>query len=338
MMIRRGGEGSQGVARSLAAWTAALVLAGGISCAEPVKEEISGPTTVSGEVSSAAGGPVAGVVLLEKGRLYGKGFRYGGLIDEEGRFSIALEEGGSYGIHVYATKHVYFPLGVEVEEGRDNHYTFSLPPNPAVAEAPVISKVVFEEQKDATVIRLTVEDPNGNLSHQVLGLNAATQEGLRLLPPKFVFPWTKTYPNGEYTLRYQSGAAPVDPKQWYFIAADNRCYTSNVMRHPFTASDFILAHSPSRRGGVGRRGEEPIDGEEIFRDTCTMCHYGDSRKTKVGPGLKGIFSRETSPVQGFPVTEDNIRTQIMNGGKDMPPYDFLSSDKVEALIAYLKTI
>ena len=44
-------------------------------------------TVISGTVRAADGGFVSGVVLIEEGRLYGKKFRYGGLI-EDGSFSV----------------------------------------------------------------------------------------------------------------------------------------------------------------------------------------------------------------------------------------------------------
>ena len=308
----------------------------------------NGGTWISGQVTAADDGkPVAGAILVERGRLYGKNFRYGDRIGEDGRFSVKVEGGGDYGIHLYASGYIYFPLGIRVEEGMDNHGTYKLPPNPAAGDAPVISNVRFRDSGRELVISLSVSDPNRNLSHQVLAFNVATRKGFRMKPPRVVFPWTKNYPDGVYTLRYSPpgdvSGGDLAPENWYFVAADNRCYNSPVMKYPFTAGSLVVAKTAAESLIPGQ-GREPVveerftSGEGVFNDNCTMCHYRDSTKTKVGPGLKGIFSRKTSPVAGFPVTEDNIRKQITRGGENMPPYGYLSEPEVEAVIEYLKTL
>ena len=304
-------------------------------------------TTVSGRISTANGGPVFGAVLLEKGRLYGKNFRFGGIADKEGKFKITVDGPGSYGIHVYATGHIYFPLSIELQGGQDNYFEFSLPPNPAVERAPIISDVRFEESSGTAIITLMVSDPDHNLSHQVLALNAATGEAFRMKPPGVVFPWTKVYPEGKYTLAYSSSGRQTNPENWYFVAADIRCYNSPVMKHPFTPESFLPAISTFKEstGSLGRNGKdifpasEPLaPGTEVFKNNCGICHYPDSTRTKVGPGLKGLFSRKTTPVQKLPVNEKNIRSQIQDGGVNMPPYDYLTDEQLDAIIEYLKSL
>ncbi len=297
-------------------------------------------TTVSGRVTSAKGGPVSAIVFLEKGRLYGKNFRFGGLTDEAGRFIIAVDGPGGYGIHIYATDHIYFPLSIEVKDRRDNYFEFSLPPNPAVKKAPVISNVMFTEKGNTTVISLQAADPNHNLSHQVLALDAATGKAYRMKPPRMVLPWTKTYPDGKYSLEIRNPEDSVKPENWYFVAADNRCYNSPIMKHPFGPEDFVKARAVSYGGAINRsgKGEAKVLGADIFKNNCGICHYQDSTKTKVGPGLKGLFSRKTTPVQKLPVNEETIRSQIQKGGTDMPPYNYLSDTEVDALIKYLQSL
>ena len=306
-------------------------------------------TYISGRVSAADDGPITGLVLIEKGRLYGKNFRYGGLIDSDGRFSVKVDGGGGYGLHLYATGYIYFPLSIEVINGQDNRSTYSLPPNPAADEGPIVADVRFKNTGDETLISLSVSDPDDNLSHQVLAVNTATGEGLRLKPPTFVFPWTKNYPEGIYTLKYslagKDGKKEVNPENWYFVAADNRCYTSPIMAHPFTQESVLVARTTTTRDGsyskeeaASVREDPPASGEKVYRNNCSICHYADTTKTKVGPGLKGIFGLKTSPVQGFPVNEENIRNQILKGSAGMPPYGYLSERQVDALIEYLKTL
>jgi mono/diheme cytochrome c family protein len=313
-------------------------------------EQKSAPGTyISGQVSAGDNGPITGLVVIEKGRLYGKDFRYGGLIDTDGKFSVRVDGGGSYGLHLYATGYIYFPLSIEVVEGQDNHSTYSLPPNAAAADGPTVADIRFEKVDDETLISLSASDPDSNLSHQVLAVNTTTGEGFRLKPPGLVFPWTRNYPNGIYSLRYSradnSGEKGTNPENWYFVAADNRCYTSPILTHPFTRESVLAArtsltvnNSPGK-GGTGDTHKEPmVLGAEVYRNNCSICHYADSTKAKVGPGLKGIFKLKTAPVQGFPVNDPSIRKQIIKGGAGMPPYEHLSDAEVDALIVFLKTL
>ena len=304
----------------------------------------AGDTFISGTVRAAQGGSLNGLVFIEKGRLYSKDFRHGGLI-KNGQFSVRVDGGGTYGIHLYATGYVYFPLGIQVEGGNDNRGQYKLPPNPAKAMAPVINEVTFNEGSNATRITLLVSDPNHDLSHQVLALNISTGEGFRMDPPGFVFPFTKNYPEGIYTLLYIR-QEKVDPQNWYFVAADNKCYNSPVLGSPFSADGIVPAKTT--RGGsddtptgsdseVGVK-ESTVSGLTVFTNNCSMCHYADSVKTKVGPGLKGLYSLDRTPVRGNPVTDEVIRKQILEGGIDMPPYSHLTENEVTAVIEYLKIL
>ncbi len=299
---------------------------------------------------AADGGSLAGVILIEKGRLYGKKYKYGGVVDEKGRFSVKVPKGGDYGLHFYATGYIYFPIGVNVNAGKDNQFTFTLPPNAAVKDAPVISKVRFEPiegKPKQMAIKLLVHDPNQNLSHQVLGANIRTQEGFIFSPPKFVAPWTRDYPNGIYTLTYDTGGRVFDPQEWYFVAADNRCYNSPVLRHPFNAEGVVTARvrkkpepltTPDRPSkGVDEEQLKEL-GRKVYGSNCIICHYADSKKTKVGPGLKGLFKERLTPVKKVAVTEENILIQIQKGSEQMPPYAHISGDSLRALLAYLKSL
>lgn len=80
-------------------------------------------------------------------------------------------------------------------------------------------------------------------------------------------------------------------------------------------------------------------GKHLFQDQCGGCHNADSRDTKVGPGLKGLFRHPTLPISGKKVSEAAVRSQIDDGGNGMPSFDQLLSDNdKDSLIAYLKTL
>ena len=82
---------------------------------------------------------------------------------------------------------------------------------------------------------------------------------------------------------------------------------------------------------------DPDKGKEVFQQ-CTPCHNADSTEKKMGPGLKGLFSKEKMN-NGKKPTEDNVRSQIDEGGNGMPAYkEMLGDDEKADLIAYLKTL
>lgn len=78
-------------------------------------------------------------------------------------------------------------------------------------------------------------------------------------------------------------------------------------------------------------------GKEVF-EQCAVCHNADSTEKKMGPGLKGLFSRDKL-TNGKKPTEANVLAKINEGGNGMPPYkEILSDDEKADLIAYLKTL
>jgi cytochrome c2 len=77
----------------------------------------------------------------------------------------------------------------------------------------------------------------------------------------------------------------------------------------------------------------------FFEKGCGRCHYADSRDAKTGPGLKGLFSRESLPVSGEAVSEANIRNQLLTPYRNMPSFaDRLSEEEIDHLIEYLKSL
>jgi len=81
-------------------------------------------------------------------------------------------------------------------------------------------------------------------------------------------------------------------------------------------------------------------GSEVFeKKGCVQCHFTDSRETKIGPGLKGLFGRNKLPVSGREVTEENVKRQLKTPYDDMPSFaDRLTEEQRDRLVAYLKTL
>lgn len=87
--------------------------------------------------------------------------------------------------------------------------------------------------------------------------------------------------------------------------------------------------------------EAPSDkGANLFQEKgCSQCHFTDSRKTKIGPGLEGLFNRERLPLSGRAVTEQNVKQQMIDPFENMPSFaDRLTDREVDAIVAHLKTL
>ncbi|MDZ7760448.1 MAG: c-type cytochrome [Desulfovermiculus sp.] len=100
-----------------------------------------------------------------------------------------------------------------------------------------------------------------------------------------------------------------------------------------------IAPHASHEHDHGHAGQaEP--GVTPFQDQgCSQCHFTDSKNTKIGPGLKGLFDRTNLPVSGGPVTEEQVRNQLMEPYADMPSFaDRLNQQEIENIISYLKTL
>ena len=82
------------------------------------------------------------------------------------------------------------------------------------------------------------------------------------------------------------------------------------------------------------------EGAALFQDAgCAQCHYTGSRETKIGPGLEGLFERESLPVSGRPVTVENVRRQLEDPYENMPSFaDELDHEEMHLIVDHLKTL
>lgn len=86
------------------------------------------------------------------------------------------------------------------------------------------------------------------------------------------------------------------------------------------------------------------EGEKVFKENCNMCHHPDKTDVKFGPGLKGLFKNKELPASHRPVTDANVREQIVKGNPNAKPMpmpsfkDKLKPRQIESLILYLKTL
>jgi len=79
-------------------------------------------------------------------------------------------------------------------------------------------------------------------------------------------------------------------------------------------------------------------GKVVYQRNCAICHHSSSTAKKIGPGLKAIYQRDKF-ADGKPVSDQNLRAWIEDGGKDMPPFkSTLKPAQILDLIAFLKTL
>jgi mono/diheme cytochrome c family protein len=98
-----------------------------------------------------------------------------------------------------------------------------------------------------------------------------------------------------------------------------------------------LVYGTKAPAGAETTGQA-AQGEQLFKQNCSACHFTDSTATKVGPGLKGVFAQAKFPVSGRPVSDDNFRQILKTPVSKMPPFGHLSEEQVDALLEYLKTL
>jgi mono/diheme cytochrome c family protein len=74
-----------------------------------------------------------------------------------------------------------------------------------------------------------------------------------------------------------------------------------------------------------------VRGAHVFTDSgCQQCHTIRHNGGKKGPDLSGVGRR---------LNETQIRTQILSGGKQMPPFaDVLQLIEADDLVAYLHSL
>ncbi len=77
----------------------------------------------------------------------------------------------------------------------------------------------------------------------------------------------------------------------------------------------------------------PERGREIFYYKCWFCH---NEFTKHAPPLAGLYQRGTL-FSGLPVTDDNVKNRIRNGGEGMAAYKYtLSEADLDDLVSFVR--
>ncbi|MFH1689950.1 MAG: cytochrome c [Candidatus Eisenbacteria bacterium] len=104
----------------------------------------------------------------------------------------------------------------------------------------------------------------------------------------------------------------------------------------------VAAAADEASADAGQREETSTSvdqGGQVFGKYCSGCHYDDSTGKKIGPGLAGLFARDTIEASGMPMSPENVRTQIVAPAGGMPSFEpYLSEQQLDDLIVYLETL
>jgi cytochrome c len=80
-------------------------------------------------------------------------------------------------------------------------------------------------------------------------------------------------------------------------------------------------------------------GKAVFDQKCSICHNADSTDKKIGPGLKGLYTRGTFTTSGNKITDESVTAFIQAGSGMMPPFKgVLEPATLQDVVAYLKTL
>jgi mono/diheme cytochrome c family protein len=93
---------------------------------------------------------------------------------------------------------------------------------------------------------------------------------------------------------------------------------------------LILTLAPSLPALAASTAEQLARGAQVFADNgCEHCHTIRKKGGDKGPDLSGVGRR---------LNETQIKTQILQGGKTMPPFaEVLQKSETEDLVAYLRS-
>lgn len=104
------------------------------------------------------------------------------------------------------------------------------------------------------------------------------------------------------------------------------------------AAAGVQSQKPQQKSTPATTSAQIASGKQIYALQCSVCHFANSTVKKIGPGMKGIYSRGKY-AGGGKVDDESMRKWIESGGKDMPAFkDSLKPNEVRDLLVYLRTL
>ena len=121
---------------------------------------------------------------------------------------------------------------------------------------------------------------------------------------------------------------------------------------------FLAAFRSDPEQAAGILNEKfTVTGSDIYRWNCQSCHGPDGKGTEpeinsvLGPvqGTSAKMTRDRMTARGIDaddemitqmseLAETSLRDRFRHGGKNMPPFEYLRADEVEALLGYLEKL
>ena len=218
----------------------------------------------SGQIVGDDGMPLGpGLVLVEKGPVHAGAYQTGGLIDDQGRFSIDLPSGGTWGIHLFQSEYQYLPLEITIEAHQQVQLTsmmvawgvwldltglptwpdqpidsrlIRMPVDDIKTDNPVFGNVQIHYIGDEFVeITADVSDPTDDLSRMELIYDPTTGGGYAMNPPSAPDAQGH-FPQGQYRLLIPRDPAHIPGKsKLYFVVSDNMCNNPPIQIHTLPA-------------------------------------------------------------------------------------------------------
>jgi hypothetical protein len=65
-----------------------------------------------------------------------------------------------------------------------------------------------------------------------MAFNTATGRVYAMDPPRKVRDLKANFPNGVYQVAVDTPGGTINPRDWYFVVADHKCNTSDILRSP----------------------------------------------------------------------------------------------------------
>jgi hypothetical protein len=217
------------------------------------------PAQVSGQIVGDDERPIGpGLIMVEKGKVHEGSYQTGAIIGEDGRFTVVLSEGGTWGLHLfYDETYTYLPVEIEIEDHQqivlqstqinwgswmDLTGQPTWPDQPADAnlvrmplddnldDNPVLESVTMAYRgAELMDITLEVNDPDQDMSRMILAFDPATRNAFALSPPG---PPDErgNFPNGTYMLTvFVEDVHVPGESEWHFILSDNLCNNTPVV-------------------------------------------------------------------------------------------------------------
>lgn len=98
----------------------------------------------------------------------------------------------------------------------------------------------------------------------------------------------------------------------------------------FVTVFLVVTISPAQTQQTSAPSSLPEEGSTLFTSSgCPQCHGPEGLGTQRAPSLRDVRKRKT---------EEQIRSQIKEGGKSMPPFaQALTDDQISALVEFLRS-